>query len=65
MKDINKVSPGYYHSRECNLEDFKKIINKGNILNNLRGKLFHQNQYPHSILLTYERNSHAYYRYIK
>ena len=28
MKDINKVSPGYYHSRECNLEDFKKIVDQ-------------------------------------
>ena len=28
MKDINKVSSGYYHSGECNLADFKKIINQ-------------------------------------
>ena len=28
MKDINKVSPGYYHSRECNLEDFKKTVDQ-------------------------------------
>ena len=28
MKDINKVSPGYYHSRECNLETFKKIVDQ-------------------------------------
>jgi len=28
MKDINKVSPGYYHSRECNLTDFKKIVDQ-------------------------------------
>ena len=26
MKDINKVSPGYYYSKECNLDDFQKII---------------------------------------
>ncbi len=28
MKDINKVSPGYYHSKECNLSDFQKIIDQ-------------------------------------
>ncbi len=28
MKDINKVSPGYYHSRECKLEDFEKIVDQ-------------------------------------
>ena len=28
MKDINKVSPGYYHSGECNLADLKKIIDQ-------------------------------------
>ncbi len=28
MKDINKVSPGYYHSKECNLADFQKIIDQ-------------------------------------
>ena len=28
MKDINKVSPGYYHSGECNLADFKKIVDQ-------------------------------------
>ena len=28
MKDINKVSPGYYHSEECNLADFQKIIDQ-------------------------------------
>ena len=28
MKDINKVSPGYYHSKECNLEDFKKTVDQ-------------------------------------
>ena len=28
MKDINKVSPGYYHSRECNLADFKKTVDQ-------------------------------------
>ena len=28
MKDINKVGPGYYHSGECNLADFKKIIDQ-------------------------------------
>ena len=26
MKDINKVSPGYYHSSDCNLADFQKVI---------------------------------------
>ena len=26
MKDTNRVSPGYYHSEECNLADFQKII---------------------------------------
>ena len=28
MKDINKVSLGYYHSKECNLADFQKIIDQ-------------------------------------
>ena len=28
MKDINKVSPGYYHPKECNLVDFQKIIDQ-------------------------------------
>ena len=28
MKDISKVSPGYYHSKECNLADFQKIIDQ-------------------------------------
>ena len=28
MKDINKVSPGYYHPKECNLVDFKKIVDQ-------------------------------------
>ena len=28
MKDINKVSPGYYHPEECNLVDFQKIIDQ-------------------------------------
>ena len=28
MKDINKVSPGYYHSKECNLADFQNIIDQ-------------------------------------
>ena len=28
MKDINKVSPGYYHSKECSLEDFKKTVDQ-------------------------------------
>ena len=28
MKDINKVSPGYYHSGECNLADFKKTVDQ-------------------------------------
>ena len=28
MKDINKVSPGYYYSGECNLVDFKKIVDQ-------------------------------------
>ena len=28
MKDINKVSSGYYHSKECNLADFQKIIDQ-------------------------------------
>ena len=28
MKDINRVSPGYYHSEECNLADFQKIIDQ-------------------------------------
>ena len=28
MKDINKVSPGYYHSKECNLADFQSIIDQ-------------------------------------
>ncbi len=28
MKDINKVSPGYYHAKECNLADFQKIIDQ-------------------------------------
>ena len=28
MKDIIKVSSGYYHSRECNLEDFKKTVDQ-------------------------------------
>ena len=28
MKDINKVSPGYYHSKECNIADFQKIIDQ-------------------------------------
>ena len=26
MKDTNKVSSGYYNSKECNLTDFQKII---------------------------------------
>ena len=26
MKDTNKVSSGYYHSEDCNLADFQKII---------------------------------------
>ena len=26
MKDINKVSPGYYHSKECNLEDLIRSV---------------------------------------
>ena len=28
MKDINKVSPGYYRPEECNLVDFQKIIDQ-------------------------------------
>ncbi len=28
MKDINKVSPGYFILDECNLEDFKKTVNQ-------------------------------------
>jgi len=28
MKDIKKVSPGYYHSVECNLADFKKTVDQ-------------------------------------
>ena len=28
MKDTNRVSPGYYHSAECNLADFQKIIDQ-------------------------------------
>ena len=28
MKDTNKVSPGYYHSEECNLADFQKVIDQ-------------------------------------
>ena len=28
MKDINKVNPGYYHSGECNLADFKKTVDQ-------------------------------------
>ena len=28
MKDTNRVSPGYYHSEECNLADFKKTIDQ-------------------------------------
>ena len=28
MKDINKVSPGYYHSGKCNLADFKKTVDQ-------------------------------------
>ena len=28
MKDINKLSPGYYHSGECNLADFKKTVDQ-------------------------------------
>ncbi len=28
MKDTNRVSPGYYHSKECNLADFQKIIDQ-------------------------------------
>ena len=28
MKDTNRVSPGYYHSEECNLPDFQKIIDQ-------------------------------------
>ena len=28
MKDTNKVSSGYYHSEECNLADFQKIIDQ-------------------------------------
>ena len=28
MKDINKVSSGYYHSGECNLADFKKTVDQ-------------------------------------
>ena len=28
MKDTNRVSPGYYHSEECNLADLKKIIDQ-------------------------------------
>ena len=28
MKDTNRVSPGYYHSEECNLADFQKILNQ-------------------------------------
>ena len=28
MKDINKVSPGYYYSGECNLVDFKKTVDQ-------------------------------------
>ena len=28
MKDTNRVSPGYYHSEECNLADFQKIIDQ-------------------------------------
>ncbi len=28
MKDTNRVSTGYYHSAECNLADFQKIIDQ-------------------------------------
>ena len=28
MKETNGVSPGYYHSEECNLPDFQKIIDQ-------------------------------------
>ena len=28
MKDTNRVSLGYYHSEECNLADFQKIIDQ-------------------------------------
>ena len=28
MKDTNRASVGYYHSVECNLADFKKIIDQ-------------------------------------
>ena len=31
MKDTNRVSPGYYHSEECNLPDFQKIIDQKNL----------------------------------
>ena len=28
MKDINKASPGYYHSGKCNLADLKTVDQK-------------------------------------
>ena len=28
MKDTNKANSGYYHSEECNLDEFQKIIDQ-------------------------------------
>ena len=35
MKDTNKVSSGYYHSEECNLADFQKIIDQKLTINSV------------------------------
>ena len=28
MKDLDQVDKGYFYSDECNLSDFKKVINQ-------------------------------------
>ena len=46
MKDINKVSPGYYHSKECNLADFQTIIDQNLAIDTVPNAKEIQNNIP-------------------
>ena len=45
MKDTNTVSPGYYHSEECNLADFQKIIDQNSEIPQITEIIFSPNIY--------------------
>ena len=51
MKDINKVSPGYYLPEECNLAEFQKIVDQELAISSVPNATEIKKNIPQALLL--------------